>query len=90
METYNYKILCEKDYQGGNSDVDLEKLQKDLDIYGADGFRFIETVYNSDGSWIILLSCPVFPFRQKNFGHSSPSDRYSRRQKTVSLSKMMV
>lgn len=74
METYNYQVLHEEDYRilpnndalsnssipiRNKTSVDLPKLQYDLERFGAEGFRFIETVYNSDGTWIILLSRPL-------------------------------
>jgi hypothetical protein len=82
METYNYKILCEKDYaQSGTPELDVTRLQVDLDRFGAEGYRFIETIYNSDGTWIVLLSCPDnYGVNKEKIGHSNLSGRYSNRK----------
>jgi hypothetical protein len=83
METYTYKILCEKDYATpGSPELDIDKFQRDLERFGSEGFRFIETIYNSDGTWIVMLSCPNnFPVaRANNFGTTGLPNRYSNKR----------
>jgi len=86
METYNYKLVHEKDYQGADG-IDLARLHKDLEVFGDAGFRFIETLYNSDGTWLLLLSCPKNLGYSKDFQDNRGRPRYNNRDRNDSLNR---
>ena len=87
---FEYKLLFEDSYRGGKGNLgepllDAAKLEADMVYYGKEGYRFIETIYCENKTWIIVLSRQYGNFNQ-NFA-SNRSGRYSNRGVRTSESR---